>query len=278
MSGRGLWLIPALAAGLLAAGPAAAQYKHLRSSDSEVDSAVFRIDERAVLGVKVDGGLRLRDETGAEFRLADRLGRPLVLVLSYYTCDGSCSVVNANLAALLGDLKMVQAGRDFGILTVSFDRHDTLESTGAFRRHVKLSGGLAADWTFATLADPADIPALTEPLGYRYFWSPRDRTFFHPGAFLFLTPEGRLSRVLYAMNASARDVELAILDARQGQTRPGDIVNLAVSLCYSFNYAEGRYTYNIPLFIAGGSFFLGIVTISASVLLYRRRRQREVAI
>ncbi len=255
-------------------GSAAAQYN--RTPESKMDPEVFQIDEKEYLGAKVNGGYKLLNAEGREVLFKDYLGgQPLILVLSYYTCDGSCSLINTDLRNQLAKADGVEAGKDFRVLTLSFDEHDTLETTGAFRKHMELAGGLADHWDFATFKDPADINRLTESVGYKHFWSPRDRTFFHPGVFLFLSREGRLIRVLYAMNSEPKDVELAVMDAKQGQFRPSEIINFAVSLCYSYNYKEGRYTYNIPLFIAAGSLTIGVTALFAGAFVYRRRKSNE---
>ncbi len=256
-------------------GAATAQAAYYKKPVSDIDENIFRVDENKALGVKMDGAVRLRDETGTSLKLADFRGKPLILVLSYYTCDGSCSLINQELRDLLAEVDGQQLGADFRILTVSFDAHDDPETTGAFAHHVKAATGLGPGWTFATFEDPEDIPRLTDRFGYRFFWSPPDRAFFHPGVFLFFSPEGRLVRVLYAGSVEAGDVDLALLDARQGQFRPSEVLEFAVSLCYSYNFKEGRYTYNIPLFVAVGSLGLGVAAFSASALVFRRRRNRE---
>ncbi len=250
--------------------PAAAQYA--RVPESYMDPAVFQIDESKYLGARMDRSFAMIDEDGNQFTLADKLGKPLILVLSYYTCDGSCSVINADLRDRLADVSKVQKGKDFEVLTLSFDKDDTSATLAKFRETLK---GTGDGWTFATAKDPAGIEAFTGKLGFKYFWSPADRTFFHPGAFLFLSAEGRLIRVLYSLNIEGRDVELAVLDAKQGKFRPSEIVNFATSLCYSYNYKEGRYTYNIPLFIAVGSLTVGVTAFSGSVFVYRRRRRER---
>ncbi len=253
----------------------AAKAQYGRVPESYIDPGVFQIDEKRHLGAKVDKTLRLTDEKGQSFSLGEKLGKPLILVLSYYSCDGSCSVINADLRDRLEGVEDVTLGKDFEILTVSFDEHDTLEKLGVFKQHLEETSKIGPGWTFATMENPEQIKPFADKLGFKYFWSPRDRTFFHPGAFLFLSAEGRLIRVLYSLNVEARDVELAVLDAKQGQFRPSEIVNFAASLCYSYNYKEGRYTYNIPLFVAVGSLTLGVTAFSGSVLVYRRRRRER---
>lgn len=253
--------------------PAWGQYN--RNPESDIDTTIFTIDESKFLGVKVDGDYRLVDEGGGEFALSEMLGKPLILVLSYYTCDGSCSLINRILNDLLEGVGRSTLGEDFRILTLSFDKNETTKSLRLFRKELELPAEMKNGWTFATFKDPVEIKPFTDKIGYKFFWSPRDRTFFHPGVFLFLSAEGRLARVLYALNVESNDVDLAILDARQGRFRPGEVLEYVASLCYSYNYKEGRYTYNIPLFVAVGSLTLGVSVFTSALLVYRRWRMKE---
>lgn len=266
-------VLGALACSALLASAAVAQ--NYRVPESYIDPSTFQIDEKKHLGARVDADIVLIDEDGKPFKLGDKLGKPLILVLSYYTCDGSCSIINTDLRENLEGVTKVTMGKDFDVLTVSFDKQDDSESLREFKEILEETTKIGPGWTFATFKDPEKIKPFADKLGFKYFWSPRDRTFFHPGVFLFLSAEGRLIRVLYSQSIESKDVELAIFDAKLGKFRPSEIVNFIVSLCYSYNYKEGRYTYNIPLFIAVGSLTLGVAAFSGSVLVYRRRRRKE---
>ncbi len=246
-----------------------AHAQYFRKPASDLDPHIMLIDEEAVLGAKIDEQTLFIDQDGKEFRWAEMLGKPTILVLAYYTCDGSCSLINASLAGLLNDVKIVAPGQDFRILTLSFDRHDNLATTGAFRKHLDLVGPLNDHWTFATFKSEADLAAQTEKIGFKFFWSPEDRVFLHPGAFLFFSPEGRLIRVLYQGSVSGRDVELALLDAKQGQFRPGEVINFALSLCYSYSYQDGKYVLSIPIVVGLGALGIGLATLFGSMLFYK---------
>lgn len=245
---------------------------------SDIDPDIFLIDEGRFLGKKALSDLPLVDASGQPFTLAQKLDKPTVLVLSYFTCDGSCSVINQDLKAQLEGIKDFSPGRDFNVVTLSFDKNDTTETLNTFKAGLKMPEVMKQGWTFGTFKNPDDIKKFTDNIGFTYFWSPQDRAFFHPGAFLFLTPkEGRLARVLYALNTGSLDVKLAVLDAKGGNFKPNEIIDYAVSLCYSYNYKEGRYTYNIPAFVGAGSLTLGVTSFAVSVLVFRRRRKmREV--
>ena len=258
---------------LWGAGGASAQY--FVRPDSALNPAVAQIDERAVLGRAIDPATEFVDQNGRTFRWGDLAGKPTLLVLSYYTCDGSCSVINATLHELLKKVKRVRPGVDFNLLTVSFDRHDNLETTGAFRKHLELAGDLAPVWTFATFKNQADLEAQTARIGFKFFWSPQDGLFVHPGVYLFFSPRGELARVLYHQDVDAADIELATLDARDNQFRPSELVDYAISLCYSYNYHDGKYRLSIPVFVGVGALAGGMLTLAGSALVFKLRRRNH---
>ncbi len=258
----------------MSAGTAFCQWWHPPVSD--IDPRLMYIDQKSVLGNKIEPSTELTDDQGRTFRWEEMLGKPFILVLSYYTCDGSCSIINQDLAGLLKSVKAVKPGEDFRILTVSFDRHDTLKTAAAFREHLALPAKLAGAWTFATFKSENDLKKQTDRVGFKFFWSPQDKSFLHPGAYLFFSPEGRLSRVLYQQDAGVRDVELAILDANIDHIKITEISNLVLSLCYSYNFKDGKYQLSIPIFVGVGALLFGVLTMTGSLVFYKLRRKGRV--
>jgi protein SCO1 len=267
-------VVVAVLAGWVGAGTAHAQW--WRPPVSDIDPRLMYIDELGVLGNKIDPNTQLIDDRGRTFRWEEMLGKPFILVLAYYTCDGSCSVINGALADLLKNVKAMKAGEDFKILTVSFDNHDTTQTTVAFREQLNLPANLASAWTLATFKNKEDLKKQTERVGFKFFWSPQDKSFLHPGAFLFFSPEGKLSRVLYQQDAGSRDVELALLDANLEHIRVTEVGNLLLTLCYSYNFKVGKYQLNIPLYVGVGALLFGVLTLSGSLAFYRFRRKGRV--
>lgn len=244
--------------------------------ESTLDPRVIQIDEKNYLGAHMDGSTRFVDTEGKTFTLDSLLDKPLILVLSYFTCDGSCSVINNQLAELMPGVKKVLAGKDFRILTVSFDQHDDLKAARAFAKQVEMSASLRNHWEFATFANENDLKIQTTKIGFKFFWSPEDRIFLHPGAFIFLAPKtGRMVRILYPPNVDSGDIELAVLDAQGNTIRPSQVLNLAYSLCYSYNYKEGRYTMNIPLFVGCGALMFGITMLLGAVFYFRKVKKGQ---
>lgn len=266
------WIVPAMAM-MLAATQAHAEYG--RVPVSEIDTALFRVDEQRFLGARPDPGIGLTDETGQPRSLKNYEGRPLILVLSYYQCDGTCTVVNSDLADLLHKASGWRLGEDFTVLTVSFDAKDGIDSLQTFKNSLPLPPGADRGWQFTLSASEADAKRLADSVGFKYFWSPQDRAFLHPGLYVFLSAEGRVVRYLYSTNSRPVDIELALTDAKADQIRPSEVLNYALSLCYSYNFKEGRYKLNIPLFAGMGSLLFGVVLFIFSAFVFRRRARRE---
>lgn len=264
---------------ILSALPAAAEYG--RIANNFIDPTVIKIDEGKFLGSRLDGGYEFLDGEGREFTLKELLDKPLLLVLSYYKCDGSCPVTNRELKAVLEGAGGVKPGLDYNVLTVSFDKDDDQMKLKMFVEEVALGGELKPHWKTALFKDPADIKRFTERIGYKFFWSKRDRLFIHPGVVVILSPEGRVMRYLYAANIDKTDISVAVAEARWGRpsvSKISEISDLLLLACFSYNFKEGRYTINYPLIISASSLMLGISLMVVSLVHFRKkvRRKRDV--
>jgi len=243
------------------------------TDDSQIDPAIFEIKEGNFLGAKVSGDFTLRDAAGNSFRLGDLPAKPLILVLSYYTCDGACSVINRTLANTLKGVDRWKLGKDYNVLTVSFDRHDTPATMRAFM-HKMGYDNLPDGWRMATMKNREDIDRLAASIGFKFFWSPRDRIFLHPSVYTVLSPRGVITRYLYAGKVDASDVELALTKAMGGEISPANIIDFVVAACHSYNYKDGKYKLNIPLFVALGGLLAGLTLMIGGFIVAKRKRNR----
>ncbi len=266
-------LFAALGAGsIMAPGTAQAAYGNV-TKDSQVDPAIFRINEKKFLGGKTDGNYVLEDASGNSFKLGDMFGKPLILVLSYFTCDGACSVINRTLANTLKGVERWKIGKDYNVLTVSFDQHDTPTTMRAFMHEMGYDN-LPEGWRMATMRNRKDIDRLAESIGFKFFWSPRDRTFLHPSVYTVLSPTGQITRYLYAGKVDADDVKLALTKAMGGEVSPVNIIDFVVAACHSYNYKDGKYKLNIPLFVALGGLVAGVILMVGGFMIIKRKRGR----
>jgi len=254
---------------------ALASYKSdMMAPDSQIDPEIFRIDERHFLGGKVAGDYLLRDASGNSFRLGDLPNKPLILVLSYFTCDGACSVINRTLANTLKGVDRWQIGKDYNVLTVSFDRHDTPATMREFQKKMGFER-LPQGWRMATMRNRNEIDRLAKSIGFKFFWSPQDRIFLHPMVYTVLSPKGVITRYLYAGKVNADDVELALTKAMGGEISPVNIIDFVVAACHSYNYKDGKYKLNIPLFVALGGLIAGVSLMVGGFMITKRKRDRS---
>jgi protein SCO1/2 len=263
---------------LVLTGSAGAEYG--RIPNSQHDPSVVRINEGEFLGALVSGDYVMVDGYDREFTMGSMLGRPLVLVLSYFKCDGACPMTNSALREALDSVKDAAPGRDYRVLTVSFDKNDGAMHTRMFEEEVGLASPdseVRDGWKVAVMKEKEDIKRLTDSVGFNFFWSARDEVFIHPNVFIFISPDGRVTRYLYAGQFATSDVEVALAEAafgKEGNSKMRDISDLLLIACYSYNYKEGKYTLNYPLFIGAGSLVFGFSMVFVSIMVFKKRARR----
>ena len=262
----------AFAVTLWAVASASAQ-TGFRPPVSDIDPSLLKIDEVKFLGLKLDESLAITGSDGREFTLGEFKNRPLILIISYFTCDGVCPAFNADLLSVLKKVaafSRVKPGVDFNVLTVSFDKNDDKESSGMFMRNMGVPKDFSESWQVGVFKNQDDIGKVTSELGFRFFWSPGDRVFLHPSVYYFISPDMRVARILQGAVADPKDMELAIIDSKFDRLRPSDAMNMAYGMCYSYNYKDGKYNLNYPLFISFGSLGAGAAVFLLAVRVYKR--------
>ena len=219
--------------------------------------------------------LPFRDEAGRTVRLSEYFGkRPVVLVLAYYNCPMLCTEVLNGLASAMRVLTF-DAGRDFEVVTVSFDPRDTPSNARAKKvpyvaRYGRPTG--AAGWHFLTGA-PASIAGLTEAVGFRYAWDERVGQFAHASAIYVATPDGRLSRYFYGIEYAPRDLRLALVEASRGKI--GTPVDQLLLYCYHYDPAAGRYGAVVMNMVRVAGVAAVLVLTTFLTLMWRRDRRRD---
>jgi protein SCO1 len=219
--------------------------------------------------------LPFRDESGRTVHLSDYFGKPVVLVLAYYNCPMLCTQV---LNGLLSSLRVLSfdAGREFEVVTVSFDPRDTPAAARAKKEpYVARYGrpGAASGWHFLTGA-PRSIAGLTDAVGFRYSWDERIGQFAHASAIYVATPDGRLSRYFFGIEYAPRDLRLALVEASRGKI--GTPVDQLLLYCYHYDPVAGRYGAVVMNMVrVGGIAAVLVLAIFLSVMW--RRDHREAA-
>jgi protein SCO1 len=231
------------------------------------------------LGESLPLQLRFRDETGREVALRDYFGaRPVVLSLNYYGCPMLCTVTLNGLASALDVLTSLDAGREFEVVTVSFDANEGPElaakKKGQYLARYKRPTA-EAGWHFLT-GGQASIDELTKAVGFRYAWDEETRQFAHPAGVVVLTPEGRISRYLYGIEYAPKDLKLALMESARG--RIGNFIEQAILYCYRYDPMTGRYSARIMRVTQVGAILTVLGLLAFVVLSLRRERAAAPAV
>jgi protein SCO1/2 len=225
-----------------------------------------RLDEQLPLD------LAFKDEDGRPVVLRDYFNdRPVVLVLAYFRCPMLCTEVLNGLVRALLDMPL-EVGRDFTILTVSFDPHDTAAMARAKKKtYLERYGkpGGEAGWHFLT-GEQAAIDRITKAVGFCYVYDRVNDQYAHAGGLIVLTPSGRISRYFYDIKYQPGDLRLGLVEA--SGNRIGSPVDQVLLYCFHYDPALGKYGPTVMAFIRAG----GVLTMLAIGLLVVYLRRQEI--
>jgi protein SCO1/2 len=186
--------------------------------------------------------LLFHDERGQSVSLGKYLepGKPVILSLVYFDCRMICSQALSSLATTLRRLKF-DAGKQFEVLTISFDSRDRYEDAAdAKSKYLAIYNRAGAEkgWHFLTGAQPS-IDALADAVGFHFRWDARTQQFAHATGIMLLTPDGRISRYYYGTQYFASDLRLGLIEASKNEI--GTLADQIVLYCYHYDPRTGRY-------------------------------------
>jgi protein SCO1/2 len=224
---------------------------------------------------KVPLDLLLIDADGKEVRIADLIqGRPIVLHLVYYDCPMLCKLSSDGLFRAIPALSL-QPGKDFTVLTVSFDpREGPRLSSRARDVAIERCGRDAVEkgWHFLT-GDTGSIRELCESVGFRYRYDEQTNQFAHASGAFVLTADGTLSRYLGGVEYSPRDLRLALVEASAGKV--GTAADQVLLLCYMYDPVSGKYGLAIMTAVRlAGILTVAVLGLTILTMIRRDRRDR----
>ena len=206
----------------------------------------------------------LYDENGNTVTLGSMIDRPTILMFVYYKCPGICTPLLTETAGVVDKLGM-EPGKDYRILTVSFDTEETPELArdkketylGQVDRPVDPAG-----WRFLT-GEPEAVQKLTDAAGF-YFMKEQGQ-WVHSGALIAVSPSGKITRYLVGIRHLPFDVRMALYEAAEGRTGP--TIAKVMKFCFSYDPEGKRYAFDIVR--VGGLLVVGLAGVFAAVFLFR---------
>jgi protein SCO1/2 len=232
------------------------------------------IDEKT--GESVPGDIRFADESNETVELRDFFNqtKPVVLNLVYFSCPRVCNFATEGLLQVMNEQGSLEIGKDYRVLTVSFDPEDTPELSGTkaskYRGKLKHGDPGKENWVFLT-SDADNIRRLTEAVGFRYKVDGDE--FAHASALIILTPEGKISRYLPGIQFEPGDFRLSLLEASKGRIGSSEMLNKLMLFCYEFDPVGKKYALKALNVVKAA----GVVTLLSlcGVLTYFWRKERK---
>ena len=238
------------------------------AASADVKPEEVGIDEQ--LGKFIPLDTVLRDEDGHDVTLRSLIDRPTVLTLNYFRCAGICSP-QLNGVAETVNRTLAKIGEQYRIITVSFDERDTPEIAAKkrtnylqeIRRPVSPN-----DWRFLT-SDAATSKKIADAVGFKFKRVGDD--FLHPGALMFLSPKGQVTRYMYGITYVPADWQMAAEEAARGEVQP--TINKWLKFCFTYDPSGRRVALNVTRIT--GTVVLGSAMIFAIVLILKGKRKPQ---
>jgi protein SCO1/2 len=232
------------------------------------------IEHEKKLGNMLPLELEFRDSDGTIRSLKDIINKPTVLALVYYRCPGICSPLLTSLGEVI-DKADVQPGKDYQILTISFDTRETYDIAAKWKNNY-LNGMTRTvsenDWRFM-VGDSTNVARIADAVGFRYMSDGKD-DYIHAGALIMISPEGKITRYLLGTSYLPFDFKMAIAEAGKGIATPP--ITKLLAYCFSYDPEGNKYVFNFNR-VAGTVIFLG-VGIFFVVLLVKGRKKTNTGV
>lgn len=243
------------------------------------------LPDASALGQKAALDVSFVDENGESVVLRDLANseRPTILNLGFYQCPGVCSTVLNSFLRILTDSELVP-GRDFDLVTISFDHQETPEL--AFQKRQSYLGEVAGlhggqqqawteDWHFLT-GTRESVLELTDSCGWNFRYNEKNRTGHdHPPVIVVIAPDGTITRHLEPAAIGPSTLRRAVIEASDGKV--GSALEQLFVTCLTYDPTTGRYTMTaMTIMKIGGVLFV----LALSVFLFfmwRRERARHAA-
>lgn len=219
------------------------------------------------LGDTIPLDLKFYNEKNDTVSLGSMINKPTILSFVYFDCPGLCSPLLDGIADVVSKMDM-SIGKDFDIITISFNTKDTPEKARQKKLNFvqKIQEKDRASWFYLT-GELQNIQKITEAVGFRY--KPTGLDFAHPSTMIMISPQGKITRYLYGITFLPFDVKMAVVESQKGLVRPTS--NKLLEYCFAYDTQSKAYTLQFTRLI--GTFILIIGLFFGAWLLISAKRK-----
>ena len=219
------------------------------------------------LGDTIPLDLKFFNEKNDTVSLGSLINKPTILSFVYFDCPGLCSPLLDGVADVVSRIDL-SLGKDFDIITISFNTKDTPEKARIKKLNFvqKIQEKDRASWSYLT-GELGNIQKITEAVGFRY--KPTGLDFAHPSTIIMLSPQGKITRYLYGITYLPFDVKMAVVEAQKGLVRPTS--SKLLDYCFAYDPQSRSYTLQITRLIGAFTLIIGLF-FGAYLLISSRKK------
>ena len=203
---------------------------------------LMNIDIVEHLGDKLPLDLQFVDDRGQPVMLGDYFGKdkPVLLTLGYYECPMLCNLVFNGVSDGIKQLGWLP-GEKYEIISVSIDSTETAELAAAKKaNYIKAMEmpGAEKGWHFL-VGNQSQAKTLADAIGFKYYYVTERDEFAHAAAAYLISPEGVITRYLYGIQYTGRDLKLGLLEASDGKI--GTTLDRIILYCFHYDSEANGY-------------------------------------
>jgi protein SCO1/2 len=228
------------------------------------------------LGKPIPKELVFTDETGRQVTLGEYFtsGKPVILNLVYFQCPMLCNLVLNGMTTGVRGMEWLP-GEKFEMVAVSINPRETYQLAYAKKQNYLSElgkPGAEAGWHFL-VGDSTQSKALADALGFGYTYDSETKEFAHSAAAFVLMPDGTISRYLYGIEFSPRDLKLALLEASDGKI--GSTLDKLILYCFHYDpAAKGYVLFAINVMKIGGAVSALALGLFVAIMWRSERKNR----
>ena len=193
-------------------------------------------------GQFIDLDVKLVNEAGNIVLLRDVIDKPTILNLVYYRCPGTCSPLMWGIAKFVDEVDL-HLGKDYDVLTISFDPTETIDvgikKKANYINSMKKKES-AEGWLFF-VSDSINIAKLTQSVGFNYEFV--NNQYVHATGLIALGSDGKIIRYLRGIEFLPFDIKITMVEAADGKIGPS--INRLLAVCYSFDEKGNQFVFNV---------------------------------
>jgi len=223
------------------------------------------------LGQTIPLDLKFINEQNDTITLGSLINKPTILSFVYFDCPRLCSPLLDGIADVVSKMDL-SLGKDFDIITISFNTLDTPEKAREKKLNFvqKIKEKDRGYWTYLT-GELINIQKITEAAGFRY--KPTGMDFAHPSTIIMLSPQGKITRYLYGITFLPFDVKMAVVEAQKGLARPTS--NKLLDYCFAYDSASRSYTLQFTRLIGTFVLILGLLFVTYLIISSRKKQLKK---